>query len=156
MSPDYLLSSTQYFHPFLVWDYPRINLVLCVTLHCQVQNAKSLPPINMNKVESFLPKQGKKAKRICMLIGFFCVLSDYQIGGAIYLFTKVWNGIKSIHYSTLLLVYIKNFWKVLMVLCFAHSLWPKVMFSCLIWDCSLGSQRAFLQYTTVDIYKTPL
>lgn len=41
----------------------------------------------------------------------FCILSDYQIGVEVYLFTKVWNGTKQIHYFTLSSVHIKNFQK---------------------------------------------
>lgn len=63
MSPDYLLSTTQYFHTFLVWEYLKINLVLCVTLYCQVHNAESLPAINMNIAEIFLPNWGGKRQK---------------------------------------------------------------------------------------------
>lgn len=90
----------------------------------------------MNKIKIFVPHQEKKKKkknkekREMHADRFFVY---YQIGVALYLFTKDWNGIKYIDLLTLLLVCIqklleKSEWFYVL----QHSLWPKVTFWCLI------------------------
>jgi len=74
MSPNYLLSSIQqYRHPFLPSEYPKMNLIPCVTLHGKVHNAESLPDIKSTKSRSLYLMGGKEALHTDT---FFCILSE--------------------------------------------------------------------------------